>query len=445
MAQRTVCLCHGKYIGIESIYTIHKGQKINIEGKVEELRNLGRNDQLFCPCGCGANLILVAGDRNLREQHFRIKSGTEKNNCTAVSEHRLGIESKILLKLWLDDNFPDCKLDSRVPLSKLSEQTTNHELSFYNYSNKIGLCYWYNRSNITSEKVDAITAVDEIRKVLYVADIQNVSENYQYPEYMKIIQNKQGYLLYLDIDDVETDDFRYEQAHLYVHLIVQHVIDKTWHEIPVISDALSEFRISNDGEISYHDTAIVELVKKSKDQFFIKLEKEKFERKRLEKEARERERHRIEKLTAFERKIEINRKKEEEEKAAAEREYKKEIEQLKSLDFLQCNHSIIDSRGKKWFRCKYCGKIGTESDFYTHGGANTLNIGICYNEACQSKRKIEVDDAFNNVNKKKFTNIGQICPECGANLVIRKGIYGDFLGCERYPKCRGAKRISKKY
>lgn len=94
MAQRTVCLCHGRYIGIESIYTIHKGQKINTEGKVEELRELGRNDQLFCPCGCGANLILVAGDRNLREQHFRIKSGTEKSNCTAISEHRLGIESK---------------------------------------------------------------------------------------------------------------------------------------------------------------------------------------------------------------------------------------------------------------------------------------------------------------------------------------------------------------
>ena len=30
------------------------------------------NQDIPCPCGCGANLILVAGDKNLREQHFRI-------------------------------------------------------------------------------------------------------------------------------------------------------------------------------------------------------------------------------------------------------------------------------------------------------------------------------------------------------------------------------------
>lgn len=404
MAQRTVCLCHGRYIGIESIYTIHKGQKINTEGKVEELRELGRNDQLFCPCGCGANLILVAGDRNLREQHFRIKSGTEKSNCTAISEHRLGIESKILLKLWLDDNFPDCKLDSRVPLSRLSEGATNHELSFYNFSDKIGLCYWYNRSNITSEKVDAIAAVEEIRKMLYVADIQNMSENYQYPEYMKKIQNKQGYLLYLDIGDGETDDFRYEQAHLYVHLIVQHVIDRTWHEVSVASDKLSEFRIDSQGNLSYHGTAVAELVNKCKDQFFLKLEKDKLARKHQEKEAREREHQRIEQLSMVKKRAEIERKKQEKQRLVAERKYEKEIEQLKTLDFYQNNQSIIDSQNKRWYRCKYCGKIGTESDFYTYGGPNSLNLGICYNEACQLKRKIEVDEEFKNVNTRRSVN-----------------------------------------
>lgn len=442
MAQRTVCICHGKHIGIESIYTIHNGQKINIEGKVEELRKLGREDQLFCTCGCGANLILVAGDRNLREQHFRIKSGTEKNGCTGVSEHRLGIESKILLKLWLDDNFPGCNLDSRVLLSSLSEHATNHELSLFNFSDKIGLCYWYDRTNISSEKIEAIDAVENIRKVIYVADIRNMSENYQYPEYMKKIQNNQGYLLYLDIDDVEADDIRYEQAHLYVHLIVQNAIDGTWHEISVVSDKLSEFRISDSGDISYHDTAIEELVKKSQDRFLFRLEKEKIARKRKESEARERERQRIETLTELEKKIELRRKKEEEERQVAEKEYKKEIGQLKILDFSQSNQPIIDSRNKRWYRCKYCGKIGTESEFYTHGGHNSLNLGICYNKACQSKRKIEVDGAFNNANKKSGINMEQRCPECGSKLIRRKSAYGDFLGCERYPKCLGKRRYN---
>lgn len=75
MAQRTVALCDGKFIGIESIYTVIDGKQINIPDKLEQLRAKSRNNELFCPCGCGANLVLVAGERNLREQHFRIKEG----------------------------------------------------------------------------------------------------------------------------------------------------------------------------------------------------------------------------------------------------------------------------------------------------------------------------------------------------------------------------------
>ena len=34
MAQRTVALCNGKYIGIESIYTVVNGNQINIPYKL---------------------------------------------------------------------------------------------------------------------------------------------------------------------------------------------------------------------------------------------------------------------------------------------------------------------------------------------------------------------------------------------------------------------------
>ena len=33
------------------------------------------------------------------------------------------------------------------------------------------------------------------------------------------------------------------------------------------------------------------------------------------------------------------------------------------------------------------------------------------------------------------------CPNCGGNLVIRKGKYGKFLGCSNYPKCHYTKGI----
>ena len=81
MAQRTVALYNGKYIGIESIFTVIDGKQINIPDKLKELRKKSQSNELFCPCGCGSNLILVAGDKNLREQHFRIKEGQCFDNC----------------------------------------------------------------------------------------------------------------------------------------------------------------------------------------------------------------------------------------------------------------------------------------------------------------------------------------------------------------------------
>ena len=46
MAQRTVALCNGKYIGIESIYTVVSGRQINIPEKLKELRAKSRNSEL---------------------------------------------------------------------------------------------------------------------------------------------------------------------------------------------------------------------------------------------------------------------------------------------------------------------------------------------------------------------------------------------------------------
>ena len=120
MAQRTVCLCDGKYIGIETIYTVIDGKQINIPEKLKELRIKSQNNQLFCPCGCGANLILVAGDRNLREQHFRTKSGTDDNKCTAIKEGAVTIFSKIVLKCWLDDKIIVSDVECEVPLNDVT-------------------------------------------------------------------------------------------------------------------------------------------------------------------------------------------------------------------------------------------------------------------------------------------------------------------------------------
>jgi DNA topoisomerase-1 len=38
---------------------------------------------------------------------------------------------------------------------------------------------------------------------------------------------------------------------------------------------------------------------------------------------------------------------------------------------------------------------------------------------------------------------GETCPECGGELVRRKGKYGTFVGCANYPKCRYVQRQSR--
>ena len=150
MAQRTVALCNGKYIGIETIYTVIDGKQINIPEKLKELRLKSRNDQLLCPCGCGAHLTLVAGDRNLREQHFRIKDGQE--NCTVLTEGKASVESKIVLKCWLDDNLHAEDLESRVPICDVADTDRRYEYTFISRAYGVAVDYCYYRVNLSDEK-----------------------------------------------------------------------------------------------------------------------------------------------------------------------------------------------------------------------------------------------------------------------------------------------------
>lgn len=38
---------------------------------------------------------------------------------------------------------------------------------------------------------------------------------------------------------------------------------------------------------------------------------------------------------------------------------------------------------------------------------------------------------------------GQVCPACGANLVLRRGRFGMFIGCSNYPECEHTELIDK--
>ena len=47
--------------------------------------------------------------------------------------------------------------------------------------------------------------------------------------------------------------------------------------------------------------------------------------------------------------------------------------------------------------------------------------------------------AFDLLPKKEAKETGEVCPECGKPLVIRKGRYGEFTACSGYPSCKYVK------
>ena len=52
----------------------------------------------------------------------------------------------------------------------------------------------------------------------------------------------------------------------------------------------------------------------------------------------------------------------------------------------------------------------------------------------------KIADGKKNIKSQKVAiPTGEMCPKCGAELLLRKGRYGEFIACSNYPKCRYTK------
>ena len=54
-----------------------------------------------------------------------------------------------------------------------------------------------------------------------------------------------------------------------------------------------------------------------------------------------------------------------------------------------------------------------------------------------------VEKAFGEMEKESPKETGEICPNCGNSLVVRKGKYGEFVACSNYPNCKYIKKEEK--
>lgn len=64
------------------------------------------------------------------------------------------------------------------------------------------------------------------------------------------------------------------------------------------------------------------------------------------------------------------------------------------------------------------------------------NLILNANITDRESKKEHVKSIKNNVKTRRMQISNNICPNCGGNLIEKKGKYGKFKGCSNYPKCR---------
>jgi DNA topoisomerase-1 len=79
-----------------------------------------------------------------------------------------------------------------------------------------------------------------------------------------------------------------------------------------------------------------------------------------------------------------------------------------------------------------------ESDLDEIADDNKNNIEVL--QLFWDKFEPLVQEAFKSMEKEAPKTTGEICPECGSELVIRKGRYGEFTACSNYPTCKYIKK-----
>ncbi len=97
---------------------------------------------------------------------------------------------------------------------------------------------------------------------------------------------------------------------------------------------------------------------------------------------------------------------------------------------------------------KYFPKI--VSDKYTADMENTLDEieeGKVTKQEAMDDFYLPFIEKFNEVAKVMYKDppveTGETCPKCGSPLIIRKGKYGEFAACSRFPSCRYIKKEEK--
>ena len=85
---------------------------------------------------------------------------------------------------------------------------------------------------------------------------------------------------------------------------------------------------------------------------------------------------------------------------------------------------------------EYTAKMEKELDEIAEGDDDYVHAISTF----EGKFEPLLENAYEKMEQIQPEKTGETCPECGGDLVIRKGRYGDFVACSNYPTCKYIKK-----
>jgi hypothetical protein len=366
-------LLDGEIYGIQSVYELVGGLKVNKKGVVEAVHQYGREGRLTCPDGSGAKMQLYVSEEGKFSPHFRRLHGEVHPESCIESDGMVGLFSKLLLKKWLSRNLGSSEIDERVPMMDISDSSRRFEYTFLSRDQKIGIVYAYKRENISPEKLVLMKQYEGRTNIAAIVDADNFLDTWQYQEHMSKVQDTQGSCLFL-YPDIERGYQECTMQALY------YIRTETgfWTSLLLADGRLDDYSITAEsiyfkGEpiIALRDAVVSAYLKKQAD--------EKAAKEKAALEAAER--IRIENEEAAERRrIQQEKAAQEAERARAEAEElkrKQETERRREkwdqfLSDLEKNgvpfneEELFDKLNHKLYICKKCGnRVPLHKAYYT--------------------------------------------------------------------------------
>lgn len=249
------------------------------------VRKASQEHRLFCTCGCGSCLQLVAGEKSVTtKRFFRNYADFTNNNC-CYDESLVTQKSKILLRTWLNQIL-NVGLLNDIAIAEINKGNRKYELTYYSQEYDFGLVYANEAKNIAYEKIQEIDEYKEMN-IMYISDVHNKIQSGQLPLHQIDIQDKQGFCIFLQIENPEKDEFMLSNARLVcTYYIKQHIDNGVWVGLPILEDSILEFSVSPKGKLLYKNVA-VDIYKEQVQENYIKKEKERQCKEELERKLAE--------------------------------------------------------------------------------------------------------------------------------------------------------------